>query len=188
MTDLIILFFIFAKVSLLTFGGGLASLPFLYEVFVTEKAWLTADVFSETVALAQMTPGPIILNSATLLGYRFAGFAGSITGTAAVVAAPLLVVMMLVWIFENASGSARLWVERVRVAMRPVVVGLLVVALWTVALPVFHRRELWIFSALSAALYFTVPFLRKYPQILLFSMALLAVVLYAIGITSLAAA
>ena len=106
MTDLIALFFIFAKVSLLTFGGGLASLPFLYEVFVTEKAWLTAGVFSETVALAQMTPGPIILNSATLLGYRFAGLAGSITGTVAVVVAPLLVVMALVWIFENRRGGA----------------------------------------------------------------------------------
>ena len=89
MTDLIALFFIFAKVSLLTFGGGLASLPFLYEVFVTEKAWLTAGVFSETVALAQMTPGPIILNSATLLGYRFAGLAGSITGTVDVVVAQM---------------------------------------------------------------------------------------------------
>ena len=184
MTDLIALFFIFAKVSLLTFGGGLASLPFLYEVFVTEKAWLTAGVFSETVALAQMTPGPIILNS----GYRFAGLAGSITGTVAVVVAPLLVVMALVWIFENASGAARLWVDRIRVAMRPVVVGLLAVALWTVALPVLHRRELWAFAGLSAAFYFAVPFLRKYPQILLFGMALLAVVLYALGMASLAAA
>lgn len=188
MTDLIVLFLIFAKVSLLTFGGGLASLPFLYEVFVTEKAWLTTGVFSETVALAQMTPGPIILNSATLLGYRFAGLTGSVVATAAVVVAPLLVVMALVWIFENASGTARLWVDRIRVAMRPVVVGLLAVALWTVALPVLHRRELWTFAGLSAVLYFAVPFLRKYPQILLFGMALLAVVLYAFGITSLAAA
>ncbi|MDY3869286.1 MAG: chromate transporter [Pyramidobacter sp.] len=178
----------FAKVSLLTFGGGLASLPFLYQVFVTERGWLTASVFSETVALAQMTPGPIILNSATLLGYRFGGIASSIVATCAVVLAPLLVVMALVWVFKNASGAARLWVDRIRVAMRPVVAGLLAVALWTVALPVLHRRELWGFAALSALLYFTVPWLRKYPQVLLIGVAVLTAVLYALGMTSLAAA
>lgn len=183
----ILLALTFAKVSLLTFGGGLASLPFLYQVFVTERGWLTAGVFSETVALAQMTPGPIILNSATLLGYRFSGIMGSIVATSAVVIAPLLVIMALAWIFKNASGSARLWVDRIRMAMRPVVVGLLAVALWTVALPVIHRRELWAFAGLSALLYFTVPCLRKYPLILLIGVALLTTILYALGMTSLAA-
>lgn len=183
--DYLILFLLFAKVSLLTFGGGLASLPFLYQVFVVDHNWLTAQVFSETIALAQMTPGPIILNSATLLGYRHLGILGSITGTLAVVLAPLTVVIALDWIFKNASGRARLWVDRIRIAMRPVVAGLLVVALWTVAVPVVHKAVLWGFTALTAVLYFTVPFLRKYPQALLFGMAILTTVLYAFGVLSL---
>jgi len=183
--DYIILFLLFAKVSLLTFGGGLASLPFLYQVFVTDNHWLSDAVFSETVALAQMTPGPIILNSATLLGYRHLGIAGSLTATVAVVVAPLLVVMALDWIFKNASGRARLWVDRIRIAMRPVVVGLLIVALWTVAMPVVHKTLLWGFSVLTAVLYFTIPFLRKYPQALLFGMAIVTTVLYAFGVTGL---
>ncbi len=183
--DYIILFLLFAKVSLLTFGGGLASLPFLHQVFVTDYGWMTDAAFSETIALAQMTPGPIILNSATLLGYRHLGIAGSIVATTAVVVAPLLVVMALDWVFKHASGKARLWVDRVRAAMRPVVAGLLIVALWTVALPVARKSALWGFSALGAALLFAVPFLRKYQQALLFGMAVLTTVLYACGLSSL---
>ena len=110
--DYIILFLLFAKVSLLTFGGGLASLPFLYQVFVTDHSWMTDAMFSETIALAQMTPGPIILNSATLLGYRHMGMAGSLVATSAVTISPLLVVMALDWVFKHASGRARLWVDR----------------------------------------------------------------------------
>ncbi len=185
--DYVILFLLFAKVSLLTFGGGLASLPFLHQVFVTDYGWMTDAAFSETIALAQMTPGPIILNSATLLGYRHLGMFGSLVATFAVVIAPLLVVMVLDWIFKHASGKARLWVDRVRVAMRPVVAGLLIVALWTVAMPVVHKSILWGFSAVSAALLFTVPFLKKYQQALLFGMAVLTTILYACGLTALGA-
>ncbi|MGI6074917.1 MAG: chromate transporter [Pyramidobacter sp.] len=185
--DYIVLFLIFAKVSLLTFGGGLASLPFLYQAFVVDYHWLNAQVFSETIALAQMTPGPIILNSATLLGYRHLGTVGSIIGTTSVVLAPLTVVIALDWIFKNASGRARLWVDRIRIAMRPVVAGLLIVALWTVALPVIHKAILWGFTGLSALLYFTVPFLKKYPQALLFGMAIVTTVLYAFGVSALGA-
>ena len=169
--DFVVLFLIFAKVSLLTFGGGLASLPFLYQAFVVDYRWL----------------GPIILNSATLLGYRHLGMAGSVIGTLAVVLAPLTVVIALDWIFKSASGRAREWVDRIRLAMRPVVAGLLIVALWTVALPVIHKTVLWSFTALSALLYFTVPFLKKYPQALLFGMAILTTVLYAFGVTALGA-
>ena len=183
--DYVILFLLFAKVSLLTFGGGLASLPFLYQVFVTDHSWMTDAVFSETIALAQMTPGPIILNSATLLGYRHLGMAGSLVATFAVVIAPLLVVMVLDWIFKYASGRARLWVDRIRIAMRPVVAGLLLVALWTVAMPVVHKRILWAFSALSAVLIFTIPFLKKYQQVLLIGMAVFTTMLYAFGVTAL---
>lgn len=185
--DYVILFLLFAKVSLLTFGGGLASLPFLYQVFVTDYGWMTDAVFSETIALAQMTPGPIILNSATLLGYRHLGLGGSLVATCAVVIAPLLVVMALDWVFKHASGRARMWVDRVRVAMRPVVAGLLLVALWTVAVPVVQKKILWGFSAFSALLLFTIPFLKKYQQVLLVGMAIFTTVLYALGVTSLGA-
>lgn len=183
MMSLFTLAWTFAKVSILTYGGGLASLPFLYQVFITENHWMTPQVFNETVALAQMTPGPIILNAATMLGYRFAGFVGSLVATTAVIAAPLLVVIPLVWIFHNASGRAKVWVDRIRIAMRPVVAGLLAVALWTVALPVFRNKQLWPLAAVSAGLWF-VPFMRKYPQLLLILMALLGVVAYSFGVLS----
>ncbi len=183
--QILVLAWIFAKVSLLTYGGGLASLPFLYQVFVAEQNWMTAEMFNQTIALAQMTPGPVILNSATLLGYRFAGVAGSLVCTAAVVMAPLVVVIALFWIWHHASGAAKIWVDRIRIAMRPVVAGLLAVALWTVALPVVRQPRLWPLAAVSVALWL-VPFMRRYPQALLILSALLGVAAYALGLLPLA--
>ncbi len=179
--QLFLLAWIFAKVSLLTYGGGLASLPFLYQVFVADQGWMTSEMFNQTIALAQMTPGPVILNSATLLGYRFGGIMGSLVCTVAVVMAPLVVVMALFWISRHASGTAKIWVDRIRIAMRPVVAGLLAVALWTVTLPVVRQPRLWPLAAVAAALWL-VPFMRKYPQALLILSALLGVVAYSLGL------
>lgn len=168
------LFFIFARIGLLTYGGGLASLPFLYQTFVLENGWMTAGAFAEVTALAQMTPGPIVLNAATMLGWRFGGMWGSIACSAGVVAAPLLVVGALMWVIRTASGKAALWVDRVRMAMRPVVAAMLVASLWSIARPVAGRPVLWPLTLLAACLWWKSAFIRSYPQVMLFACALAA--------------
>lgn len=74
------LFFIFFKIGLFSFGGGLAMLP-LMELELTSRLWLNSKEFYNIVAVAQVTPGAISVNMATFVGQRVAGIPGSIFAT-----------------------------------------------------------------------------------------------------------
>ena len=65
------LFYTFFKIGLFGFGGGYAMLSMIQGEVVTRYGWLTAQEFTDIVAISQMTPGPIGINSATYVGYRF---------------------------------------------------------------------------------------------------------------------
>lgn len=175
---------LFAKIGLVTFGGGLASIPFLYEAFVEQTGWLTPGAFSQIISLAQMTPGPIIVNSATLLGYRYGGgVIGALLCTLSVAGAPLIVVSLLAYAVQHARGTAKKWIDRLRLAMRPVVAAMLLASLWSLTKPVLPHPWLLVITALTAlALYFSA-FLRAYPQLLLFAFALVTLALSYMGIT-----
>lgn len=173
--SLIGLFFIFARIGLVTFGGGLASIPFLYNAFVTSTGWMTAAQFSEVISLAQMTPGPIVINAATLLGFRYGGgLIGALVATGATAAAPLLVVGLLMWCLSHAKGRAKTVVDRVRGAMKPVILAMLITSLWSLARPLLHRPFFFVFTVLTALALWKSSFFRAYPQVLLFFFALVS--------------
>ena len=67
------LFFTFFIVGLFTFGGGYAMLSLIQNEVVVNHAWITAQEFTDMVAISQMTPGPIGINSATYVGYAVTG-------------------------------------------------------------------------------------------------------------------
>ena len=98
---------VFAKVALGAFGGGLATIPFIHHELVAARPWLTETMFAQTISLAQMTPGPVALNSATFVGYRLAGFWGSLWASAALVGTPNLVIWLLLWLISRASERMR---------------------------------------------------------------------------------
>ena len=64
------LFFTFLKIGAFTFGGGYAMVALLQNEFVEEKKWVTKEEFLDMVAIAESTPGPMAVNSATYIGYR----------------------------------------------------------------------------------------------------------------------
>ena len=64
------LFFTFFKIGLFTFGGGYAMIALLEEEFIQRRRWLDKDEFLDMTAIAESTPGPVAINSATYLGYR----------------------------------------------------------------------------------------------------------------------
>lgn len=80
----IILFLTFLKIGLFTFGGGYAMIALLKNEFVSKKKWLTDDAFFDMVAVAESTPGPVAINSATYIGYQIAGCRGALASTVAV--------------------------------------------------------------------------------------------------------
>ena len=74
----------FFKIGAFTFGGGYAMVALLEHEFVEEKRWLTREEFLDMVAIAESTPGPVAVNSATYIGYKLAGAAGAAASTLAV--------------------------------------------------------------------------------------------------------
>ena len=95
---LLALFLTFLKIGAFTFGGGYAMLALLEDEFVGKKKWLTQAEFLDMTAIAESTPGPVAINSATYIGYRTAGAAGAAVATAAV-CIPSFVIIFCISLF-----------------------------------------------------------------------------------------
>lgn len=87
-------FFTFFKIGILTFGGGYAMIPLMEKEVITAQSWLTQAEFLNIVAIAEMTPGPIAINSATFVGYQVGGIGGAALATLGVVS-PSLIIMVI---------------------------------------------------------------------------------------------
>lgn len=86
------LFFTFFKIGLFTFGGGYAMIALLEEEFIQRRKWLDKDEFLDMTAIAESTPGPVAINSATYLGYKLAKVPGAATATVAVCLPSFLII------------------------------------------------------------------------------------------------
>ena len=91
------LFCTFFKIGAFTFGGGYAMVALLEHEFVEEKRWLTR----EEVAIAESTPGPVAVNSATYIGYKLAGVAGAAASTLAVCLPSFAVIYLISLFFDR---------------------------------------------------------------------------------------
>ena len=110
------LFFVFAKIGLFGFGGGMAMLPIIYQG-AKQFGLMSADEFSNLVAISQVTPGPIAVNAATYVGFNCAGYGGAFAATLGV-ALPSFILVILVCYFINGAFAG----------IRPVTVGLIAAA------------------------------------------------------------
>ena len=117
------LMLVFAKVAVLTFGGGYAMVPIFENELVKNHAFLTADEFANLVGLAQVTPGPIGFNSATYVGMAQGGLAGALAASLGVVI-PSIVISLLVAVFLRRAADAQ-WMKLLMKGVRPCVVGII---------------------------------------------------------------
>ena len=120
------LLYSYLKIGFFGFGGGYAMLSLIHSEVVVRNGWLTGGEFSDIVAISQMTPGPIALNSATYIGYEVAGVWGSVVATVAV-SLPSLTIMVLLTRFFFKLRNNR-YVAGVVSAMTPVVLGMILSA------------------------------------------------------------
>mgnify|MGYP003182474494 FL=1 len=95
------LFFTFFKIGLFTFGGGYAMIALLEEEFIQRRKWLDKDEFLDMTAIAECTPGPVAINSATYLGYKLAKVPGAATATVAVCLPSFLIIYAISLFFEQ---------------------------------------------------------------------------------------
>ena len=94
------LFFIMLKIGLFTFGGGYAMIALLENEFVEKKKWLDKDEFLNIAAIAESTPGPIAINSATYIGYKNAGVLGSVFATLGVCIPSFVIIYIISLLFD----------------------------------------------------------------------------------------
>ena len=121
------LFYTFFKIGLFGFGGGYAMLSMIQGEVVTRYGWLTSQEFTDIVAISQMTPGPIGINSATYVGFTATGSVwGSIIATLAVVLPSFILMLAISKFFLKYQKHPV--VEAVFSGLRPAVVGLLAAA------------------------------------------------------------
>ena len=103
------LFLTFAKVGVMTFGGGYAMLPILQHEVVENKGWATEEELMDYFAIGQCTPGVIAVNTATFIGQRNRGILGGIVATLGVVFPSLVIISLLAGVIEAFSHLA--WVQ-----------------------------------------------------------------------------
>ena len=103
------LFWTFAKVGVMTFGGGMAMLPILQREIVDSKQWVTEEELTDYYAIGQCTPGIIAVNTSTFVGQKRGGIVGGIAATLGVVFPSLIIISLLAGLITNFSHLA--WVE-----------------------------------------------------------------------------
>ncbi len=185
LTGSLYLFYLFAKISLFTFGGGYAMIPLYQNELVETGKMLTPDEFADLVALAQMTPGPVGMNTATYIGYQQFGITGAIFATLGTLA-PSLVLMTIAVTFLTAFKESR-FVKALLNGIRPVTIGLIaagVVFFANISLFTAPIRNLWTGAAETFGLcwqgcviFALVLFLQLKWKLNLFLILLIAVVL-----------
>ena len=123
------LFFAFFKTGLFAIGGGLATLPFLYEI-AEKYPWFTPESVADMLAISESTPGPIGVNMATYAGFTTAGVLGSLTATFALILPAFLITLFIAKAMEKYRNNR--FVEAAFLGLRPAVVALITVALFSV--------------------------------------------------------
>lgn len=121
------LFLTFFKIGVFGFGGGYAMISLIQTEVVTKHGWISGAQFADIIAISQVTPGPIAINSATYIGYTATG---SVWGSALAtlgVCAPSLVIMLVVSRFYLKMKNNP-YVAQVTRTLRPVVIGLILAA------------------------------------------------------------
>ena len=110
------LFFTFAKIGAVTFGGGYAMLPILQREIVEDKKWGTDEELADYYAIGQCTPGVIAVNVATFIGRKTAGIMGGIVATLGVVFPSLVIITLLAGVIQAYSSLE--WVRHAFAGIR----------------------------------------------------------------------
>lgn len=123
---LLTLFFEFFKTGLFAVGGGMATLPFLYDMSARHPDWFSTAQLADMVAVSESTPGPIGVNMATYVGFETGGIAGAVIATLGLVTPSIIVILIVARMLKAFRGNKT--VDAVFYGLRPCSVGLIAAA------------------------------------------------------------
>ena len=121
------LFWEFFKTGLFAAGGGMATVPFLFEISA-RTGWFTASELANMIAISESTPGPIGINMATYVGFETAGILGGVIATLGLATPCVIVILIVAKILAKFRNNPV--VETIFRYLRPAVIGLIIYALW----------------------------------------------------------
>ena len=124
------LMFEFFKTGLFSVGGGLATLPFLYDIS-TRTGWFTHAQLADMVAVSESTPGPIGVNMATYAGFLVRGLPGAVTATLGLICPSVIVILIVARILKRFQNNK--YVQAAFYGLRPASTGLIAAAFISVA-------------------------------------------------------
>lgn len=133
------LFMVFLKVGAFGFGGGYAALPLISQEIVVENQWLTMQEFNELITISQMTPGPIVINSATFVGTQVAGVTGALVATFGSVLPSIIIVTLMAYLYMKYRQLDVL--QYIFTSLRPAVVALIATAAVSILVTSFWGTE-----------------------------------------------
>ena len=136
----------FFKIGLFSFGGGYATIPFLYNISETH-GWYTIKELTQIIAVASITPGPVGINAATYTGYKTAGLLGAVSATLFEILPSLIIVIAVAKILKNFSENR--WVKYIIETLKPVSCALLVsVAIGLLRLEIINLKSVILLAVL----------------------------------------
>ena len=113
----------FFQIGLFSIGGGYAAMPLIQHQVVDLHPWLTMTQFADIMTIAEMTPGPIAINSATFVGIQVAGLPGALVATLGCILPSCIIVMALAYLYYRYKGLSM--VQGIRSGLRPAVVAMI---------------------------------------------------------------
>lgn len=119
------LFITFLMIGAVSFGGGYAMIPII-ELEVSSHGWMTTQEFTDVIAIAGMSPGPIATNSAIFVGYQTAGFAGAVVSTLGMIIPSFTIILMLATFFYKFNEHNL--VKSAFYGLRAIITGLIIYA------------------------------------------------------------
>ncbi|MCK8825767.1 chromate transporter [Fuchsiella alkaliacetigena] len=169
---LIQLFFTFMKIGVFTFGSGYAMLALAEVEVVNNHHWLTAEQFADAVALAEVTPGPIMVNMATFVGTKVSGVPGALMATLGLIIPPIIALIIIAKLYIDFKDSSVL--DKVFAGLRPAVIGLII----TVVLKLGRTTFLEMKSVLITVVTVVGIFLGIHPILMVVTSGILGLLIF----------
>ncbi|MEG1178947.1 MAG: chromate transporter [Oscillospiraceae bacterium] len=130
MSELLIMCLEFIKTGLFSIGGGLATIPFLFDMSKNHPHWFSSSELADMIAVSESTPGPVGINMATFAGFKIAGFGGAILATLSLVLPSFLIILIIAKFLGKYNDNK--YVKAVFGGIKPAAAGLIAAAAYSV--------------------------------------------------------
>ncbi len=167
----ILLFYEFFKIGLFAIGGGLVTVPFLFDL-AEAYPWFTTEDLANMIAISESTPGPLGVNMATFAGYKAAGISGAVIATLGLVTPSVIVIMLVSKLLRHFSDNPQ--VQNILSGIHPAVLALIFMAGWQIAkISLSDTQSLTLFAVFLIA----IRFYKKSPIFYMIIAAVLGIAL-----------